>query len=131
MFQVFIYKLKSKQCICDVGIYDEFTLRHIMPFTWTLFPCGKSYALNRHVKARHCGVKNKIRTGLFLYKDYIYEIDKVFCENHLRHSRFILLLLYIKIAIIYDKRTRNKDLKATADIGPWHRKGTQRLKWRV
>lgn len=83
-----------------------------MPFTWTLFPCGKSYALNRHVKARHCGVKNKIRTGLFLYKDYIYEIDKVFCENHLRHSRFILLLLYIKIAIIYDKRTRNKDLFA-------------------
>lgn len=42
------------------------------------------------------GSKNKIRTGLFLYKDYIYEIDKVFCENHLRHSRFILLLLYIK-----------------------------------
>lgn len=58
------------------------------------------------------GSKNKIRTGLFLYKDYIYEIDKVFCENHLRHSRFILLLLYIKIAIIYDKRTRNKDLFA-------------------
>lgn len=62
------------------------------------------------MKVRYCGVKNKIRIGLFLYKDYIYEIDKVFCENYLCYFRFIFFLLYIKIVIIYDKRICNKDL---------------------
>lgn len=67
-----------------------------MFFIWILFFCGKFYVLNRYVKVRYCGVKNKIRIGLFLYKDYIYEIDKVFCENYLCYFRFIFFLLYIK-----------------------------------